>query len=55
MKLDQSDILSLALLVLSIFSTAGWYLAQQDNQLLRQELEAQNYTKPVHNLDHEGK
>ena len=55
MKLDQSDILSLALLFLALFSSAGWYMAQADNELLRQEIEAQNYSKPVHNLDHEGK
>lgn len=51
MKPD-SDRLLLALLVLAIFSFSGWYLAQQDNQLLRQELEAQKSTQLVHRYNH---
>jgi len=46
--MKSDDILSIALLVLAIFSFSGWYLAQQDNQLLRQELEAQKNTQFVH-------
>lgn len=56
MKSDQSDFLSLALLLLTFFSFSGWYLAQQDNELLRQELEAQKSTHLVHRYNHnEGK
>lgn len=52
---SHNDFLLGFLLFIAFFMSAGWYLAQQDNELLRQELETQNNTKPVHYLDHEGK
>lgn len=50
-----SDFLSVILLIVAGFMCLGWYCAEADNELLQQELEAQHYTKPVHNLDHEDK
>ena len=54
MKLDQSDILSLALLFLALFTSAGWYMAQADNEILRQELDAQSYSKPIQHYNDEA-
>lgn len=54
MKLDQSDILSLALLFLALFSSAGWYMAQADNEILRQELDAQSYSKSIQHYNDEA-
>lgn len=53
MKLDQSDILSLALLFLALFTSAGWYMAQADNEILRQELEVQSYGKSIQHYNDE--
>lgn len=49
---SQNDWISAILFVVTIFMSAGWYFAEQDNEILLQELESQNYTKPAH---HEGK
>lgn len=54
MKSEQSDILLIALFLLAIFSFSGWYLAQQDNDLLRQELEAQKLTQSIHAYSRNG-
>ncbi|WP_162994940.1 hypothetical protein [Acinetobacter wuhouensis] len=56
MKLENSEILELVLFFLVIVSFTGWYFAQQDNELLRQELAAQKMTQPVHHykdIDHD--
>lgn len=51
---SESHSLSGILIVLLIIMSAGWYCAEQDNEILLQELEAQSYTKPVH-YHHEDK
>lgn len=49
---SSADYLVPFLLFITIFMSMGWYFAEQDNEILLQELEAQNYTKPV---QHESK
>lgn len=50
---SNHDVLSAVLLVIAIFMSFGWYFAEADNELLLQELEAQNYGKTVHLPKHE--
>lgn len=45
---SSADYLAPFLLFMTIFMSMGWYFAESENELLRQELAAQSYTKPVH-------
>lgn len=48
---SKSDYLMLVLFIVAILLSFGWYLAEAENEVLREELAAQNYT---HHIHHEG-
>jgi hypothetical protein len=48
---NENLILHSICLCLAILSTCGWYSAEAENEVLRDELAAQNYTQHIH---HEG-
>lgn len=43
----STDYLTLFLLFITIFMSMGWYFAESENELLRQELALKDYIKPV--------
>lgn len=45
---NENNYLSIACFFLAIFCTTGWYFAETDNEILRQELAAQSYSQSVH-------
>ena len=44
---SESDWLCLTLIVLLFFMSFGWYFAESENEILRQEIAVQGYSKPV--------
>lgn len=49
----KSDLFTAIFLFSTILGFSGWYFAETDNQILRQELAAQTYTKSIHSEDNE--
>lgn len=47
----KNDVFAMIFLFSTIFGFSGWYFAETDNQILRQELAAQTYTKSLHSGD----
>lgn len=48
---SKSDYLMLALFITAIFLSFGWYCAEAENEVLREEQAAQNYTQHIHHED----
>lgn len=46
MHLKNTEIFAIAFFFLSIFSFMGWFFAETDNQILREELAMLEYSKP---------
>ena len=44
---SSADYLAPFLLFITIFMSMGWYFAESENEILRQELALKDYTKPV--------
>ncbi len=44
---NESNLFQLLFFFLTIFSFFGWYMAETDNEILRQELATQSYIKPI--------
>ena len=44
---SNHDVSSGVLLVIAIFMSFGWYFAESENEILRQEIAVQGYSKPV--------
>lgn len=45
---NENSIFHCLCLFLAVFTACGWYFAESENEVLRQELAAQSYAKPVH-------
>ena len=45
---SKADYLTGFLIFILIFMTMGWYFAESENELLKEEQLSQNYTKPIH-------
>ncbi|WP_314338923.1 hypothetical protein [Acinetobacter guillouiae] len=48
---SKSDYLMLAVFIVSILLSFGWYCAEAENEVLREELASQNYTQHIHHED----
>lgn len=48
---SKIDYLMLFLFVVALLLSIGWYFAEAENEVLREELAAQNYTQHLHHED----
>ena len=46
--MNENNVLSLTVMALLIFTSLGWYFAECENEILRQEAAIQSYSKPIH-------
>ncbi|MCX5466514.1 hypothetical protein [Acinetobacter nematophilus] len=48
---SKTDSLTVFLFAIAIFLSFGWYFAEAENEVLREEQAAQNYTQHLHHED----